>query len=85
MTELGVFFSGAGAQDYVSNEQVLARFNSLDADENGEVSSFEFATAPALAMNSRHLQHLPAAFLGLVVACSCRFTLRTILLPGKIL
>ena len=65
MTELGVFFSGAGAQDYVSNEQVLARFNSLDADENGEVSSFEFATAPALAMNSRHLQHLPAAFLGL--------------------
>jgi Ca2+-binding EF-hand superfamily protein len=65
MTELNFYFSGAGAQDYISKAQVLARFESLDVDQNGRVSSSEFGAAPALAMHSRNLQFHPAAFLGL--------------------
>jgi Ca2+-binding EF-hand superfamily protein len=65
VTELKFYFAEAGAQDYISKAQVFARFESLDMDQNGRVSSFEFGAAPALAMHSRHLQFHPAAFLGL--------------------
>jgi Ca2+-binding EF-hand superfamily protein len=50
------------AGDYISKDQAYARFDSLDSDENGQVSEAEFCAAPGLAMHARHLQFRPSAF-----------------------